>query len=248
MNFDFLKTVEVTQEVKTAVRTSVDKLPTGLAIRVFGSGKVYPSKELVEKYNLEYANKNSENPGNGFDFFKSSEWSGFPADAPETYLFFAAVPKTSPKVSIFGSCGYAEDGTPKVSVLEQGGGKAGQELLAAIKDVFGVEVEKGSYVDLTIVEEISIPSNTGVYYLPKTTTKKDGTVLPDAVRRENIVVNPVTLAKEEVVDVEATEESAIAEVQTDASVDDAASNESNPFAQDVDEPAEVSDMPPMPQV
>ena len=137
MNFDFLKNVQLSvPETKTKAekpgRTAAPKNPEGLTLRVFANGKIYPSQELVNIFELEYPDKSDGVPNFGLDVFKSTDWGMFPVNAPQKYIFIAPVLKDSPKVDLFGSVKYNEDGTPVNSVLEQGGGTFGEQLLEMI--------------------------------------------------------------------------------------------------------------------
>lgn len=236
MDLSFLQNVEVAvvEEAKTTTKSSYG-LPTGNAIRVYASGKVFPSLDLVAKYNLEYTKKDAENSGNGFDIFKSTNWGGFPVNAPQTYLFIAAVPKTMPKVDLFSSCGYdKETGEPIASVTKQGRGSFGKELVELVKEVFGTEIEKGSFVDLTIEDSVKVEAPNGLYFIPKTITRGEKKGQMDAVRRENLTVNPLVLvtSDEEVQETVAAEETAVEAVVADAeteAVDVRLEQDSNPF-------------------
>lgn len=193
MNFDFLKEVVVAApEKKAAVKSSAPKLPEGMRIRVFASGRIYPSPELVAAWQLDYMTKGSETPGFGLDIFKSKDWSGFPVDAP-ALLFCAPVNRTLPKVDLFSSCGYDEQGAPKTTVVEQGGGSFGKTLVTMVQDVFGIEIPSGDFVDLEIKTDIVVPSSNGLFYVPKVISRGANKGQVDAVRRENIVVSPFEL-------------------------------------------------------
>lgn len=194
MNFDFLKDIVVDTPVKSvATKSNIAKNPeNGMTLRVFANGKVYPSQELVNAVGLAYQPKGSENPGMGFDIFRSSKWIGFP-ETPQECLFIAGVSKSLPKVDLFGSCTFNEDGTPKTDVMTQGGGKFGKELAGMVEGVFGITIPQGGYVDITINTDITIPSTTGFYQLPKTSKKADGSIVDTTVRRENISIFPMSL-------------------------------------------------------
>lgn len=196
MNFDFLKTVEVAAPEKkpAKTKTTAPKLPEGgLVLRVFANGKVYPSKDLVEAAEIEYTNKDAEIKGNGLDIFKSADWSGFPADAPEQFLFVSGIDRSQPKVDLFASCGYNEDGTPKTSVTEQGGGSFGKTLLAMVEDVFDICIPSGDFADLAIREDIVLESPNGLYYIPKLKSRGDDKGTITVQRRENIKIRPFEL-------------------------------------------------------
>ena len=193
MNFDFLKNVELNvPETKVAsIRSTASKNPKGMCIRVFATGKIYPSQQLSEELFLEYQAKDTEIIGNGLDIFKSIDWPMFPINAPEQFIFVAPVPKNSPKVDLFGQVGYDESGNPKNSVLEQGGGSFGAQLLEMLEQVYGIVIEKGKYVDLEVKTDITVTSPNGIYYVPKTVTRGDKKGELSVVRRENILVMPL---------------------------------------------------------
>jgi hypothetical protein len=196
MNFDFLKNVQLSvPETKTKAekpgRTAVTKNPEGLALRVFSNGKIYPSQELVDKFNLDYHRKDSVLSGNGLDVFKSTDWGMFPVDAPQKYIFIAPVLKDLPKVDLFGSVKYNEDGTPVNSVMEQGGGTFGEQLLEMITEVYGITLEKGSFLDLEVKVDVVVKSPNDVYFIPKTIARGEKKGQITVVRRENITVMPL---------------------------------------------------------
>ena len=193
MNFDFLKNVElnVPETKVTSVRSTANKNPEGMCIRVFASGKIYPSQELVDQFSLEYVAKDSEVVSNGLDVFKSVDWPMFPVNAPDKFIFVAPVPKNSPKVDLFGQVGYDEEGNPKNSVLEQGGGSFGAQLVEMLEQIYGIVIEKGKYVDLEVKTDITVTSPNGIYYVPKTVTRGEKKGELSVVRREDILVMPL---------------------------------------------------------
>ena len=193
INFDFLKTVELsTPDVKEVQsRVSSIKNPEGLAIRVFGNGKVYPSAELVAKYNLEYQPKGSDNATNGLDVFNSKDWNMFPSNAPQHVVFIAIVPKSSTKIDLFGQVGYNDDNTPKSTVMEQGGGSFGKEFKEMVESVYGIEIGVREYRDFKVSDDIIMKSETGIYFMPKTVTRGAHKGEISVVRRENVSVIPL---------------------------------------------------------
>ena len=207
LNFDFLRNVElVAPEKAKPTRVNSIKNPEGMRIRVFGNGKIYPSKELVEKFNLEYVSKTSETEANGLDIFSSKNWGMFPQTTDSHVIFVIVVPKSSPKVDLFGQVSYDEDGNPKRSVLEQGGGSFGKELLPMIEDVYGISIDKKEYRDFEIKEDIVIESPTGVYFVPKTITRGERKGEISVVRRENVTVMPLAPVVDEAPNSEDVEE------------------------------------------
>ena len=191
-NFDFLKNVTLTVPETSAKTTSkVDKNPTGMKLRVYASGKVYPSQELVDALNLEYCSKESDSVNNGLDVFKSIDWGMFPQIPGQDFIFVCAVPKSSAKVDMFGQVGYNEDGTPKVSVMEQGGGTFGKELVDMIESVYGITIEKGQFIDLEFKTDVVIKSPNDVYFIPKTVSRGEKKGEVTVVRREYVNVMPL---------------------------------------------------------
>ena len=191
-NFDFLKNVTLTVPETSAKTTSkVDKNPTGMKLRVYASGRVYPSQELVDALNLEYCSKESDSVNNGLDVFKSIDWGMFPQIPGQDFIFVCAVPKSSAKVDMFGQVGYNEDGTPKVSVMEQGGGTFGKELVDMIKSVYGITIEKGQFIDLELKTDVVIKSPNDVYFIPKTVARGEKKGEITVIRREYVNVMPL---------------------------------------------------------
>lgn len=210
MNFDFLRNVELTTpEIAKAGRTSADKIPVGLRIRVFANGKIYPSKELVDIFSLEYAPKDSEEIRKGFDVFSSKGWPMYPVNAQEHCIFVAAVSKRAAKVDLFAQVGYDENGEPKTSVTEQGGGSFGVQFLEMVKDVYNIEIEKGSYRDFEFRTDLQIKSSNDVYFIPKTVARGENKGQVTLIRREYtpvIPLVPVELTEEQQIEVRTTEE------------------------------------------
>ena len=191
-NFDFLKNVTLTvPETSAKTASKVDKNPTGMKLRVYASGKVYPSQELVDALNLEYCPKESDSVNNGLDVFKSIDWGMFPQIPGQDFIFVCAVPKSSAKVDMFGQVGYNEDGTPKVSVMEQGGGTFGKELVDMIESVYDITIEKGQFIDLELKTDVVIKSPNDVYFIPKTVARGEKKGEVTVIRREYVNVMPL---------------------------------------------------------
>lgn len=196
MNFDFsfLNQVEViTPEKETRVNVAkTDKYPTeGTIIRVWANGNIFPSPALVAALALEYVIDNSKEGriGNGLDVFAFSKLPNAPKVAQDC-IMISAVLKSAPKVDLFGSCKYDEAGQPKSSVLTQGGGTFGEEFIAMIKEVYGIEIPKGTYLDLEVKLDIS-PKVSPIVYLPKIVDRGPKKGQPDVARRENISIYPL---------------------------------------------------------
>jgi len=206
INFDFLKNVQLVateSKIATPGRVSVSKQPAeGADLRLMKNGAIYPSEALVAKYNLEFPNRGVSSDAQGFDVFTGGAWEMYPAEL-ENVVFIAAVSKSLPKVSLFGKCAYQVDDTPSSSVIEQGSVSAGKLVYAALHEAYGFEfAEDQQFVDLLIMEDISIPSPTNVFYIPKPLlSRKTGVKSTEHLRRDGIVVNPLVIYNPVVVDV-----------------------------------------------
>jgi len=237
MDLSFLNDVELEAVKKTATKKkSTYELPTEADIRVYATGKIFPSQKFADDNSLEYqprlvdAEGNITIVGNGIDLFSSKDWGMIKGNLPQEVLFVAVLPKNEPKVSLFGSTKYDEDNNPKNSVFAQGGGTFGVNvMLPTLTEVYGVDWTKTLYVDLKTVEQ-PIVSPTGIYHIPKvvSTGKKKGE--STYVRRENITVNPLVISHTEpnVIDGNPTEAPAILEgTAPDPDVDPAPQNPTN---------------------
>lgn len=166
MSLSFLSNITLAsnEEVKPAFVTSkatravVDRNPEGTKIRLFKNGAIYPSKELVENYALEYLPKDSEEKAFGFDIMSSKSFPNT-AHLESSFLILAVVLKSLTKVDVFGSTKYysAEDvsklaaegtevveGQPKSSVLDQGNTTFGKDvLIPMLKEIYGFEFAEG---------------------------------------------------------------------------------------------------------
>jgi hypothetical protein len=189
MNFSFLtdlKVIEVVKETAPKGKTKINRIPEGLSIRIYKNGAVYPSVQLTERFGLEYAHKNSEDFQNGFDIVNSNNWIQYPKDAAPV-LFLVPVSKGESKVDLFSSVRYDENGQPKNSVYEQA--SKSEELLAAIMDIFSLEVD--DYVDLELVTDNTLAVE--VAHFPKTVNRGPDKGAIKTERRENVTMYPVVL-------------------------------------------------------
>jgi hypothetical protein len=194
---DFLMTATVSdvaekQPVARVGGPRKERNPKGMTIRVFRDGSIYPSAELIEKFDLEYGpkvmkdDKALSSTGNGFDVIDTQLFPSF--QVGKRILILNVTPKSSPKVDLFSSTTYNEDGTPKSSVLDQGSKTFGMDdLIPSIEEIYGItffkpavvkdgiqassEVEGIEFVDMSIVanpvtnEPWTVPN--GVTYIPK---------------------------------------------------------------------------------
>jgi len=198
-NFSFLSQIQLLDNSPTTRRRFGEKNPTnGAHLRVFSDGYIYPSQEFVDKYNLEYTNKDGA-VSNGIDFTPSNKWGAYPEGNPNV-LFFSIVRKDQPKVDLFSSTNYNEDGTPKASVMDQGTPTAGLKLIELLQETYGIEdlFANNSSIDLMIVEDAGINSPDNIYFLPKVITRGEKKGQWTSIRRENTTLYPVTIYTEEI--------------------------------------------------
>ena len=198
MNFAFLNDLSkavvaapvkaVKEKVEKEAKAKASKLPEGLRLRVYANGKVYPSAELVSTMHLEFVAKDSETIANGLDIFPSNKLAGL-----ENFncILVSATSKKSPKVDLFGQCGYDETGAPKASALTQGGGSFGPELVELIKTVYGITIEEGTFLDMEVRVDVSPTFESPIVFIPKTVARGEKKGSPDYARRENITINPL---------------------------------------------------------
>lgn len=225
MNFEFLNNivpVNIEKQERVYVSRKINRNPSGLAIRIYKDGSVYPSQELVDKFNLEYGVEGN----NGLDVFSSNEWGQFPkGDDIPNLLLVAVVAKNEPKVSLFKETEYNEDGSPKNSVLEQGSKRP--ELIEKIREVYNMNTyqpegylyvegtpalvdplfDSSNHVDLEINTEVTIFAGLPQYIIPKKIVKgaKKGEMSYEI--RQNLSVHPLTLKVDtEAVSVEVSQE------------------------------------------
>lgn len=213
--FSFLKQVQVTAPEKAprsggGVRKQ--RNPTNADLRVFANGSIYPSEALVKLFNLEYGNKPEEKQdpiGNGFDIIDSAEFQQYlqlPAGAK--CIWISPVPRAEGRISIFGTCTYNEDGTPKTSVLEQGSVTFGKEsMIPLIEKNYELKFsDTVKFLDFKLVgmdddnTPWTLPENKTVCFVPKLTARGDSKGTQTVQRRENPrfwALVPVEVSKEE---------------------------------------------------
>ena len=168
MNLDFLNDISLKPAEVRATRAHVDTAPvSGADLRLFKDGRVFPSEQLVEDNNLEYVTK-GDVTGNGFDIIDSAHFPSYPAEQPRLVMISEAS-KDQPKVDLFGSVGYDDDGNPKTSVITQGSKTTGAWMIELLEEVYGEELfpEGVRYVDLKIRTEFGLTTPNNIYLLPK---------------------------------------------------------------------------------
>jgi hypothetical protein len=199
MNFNFLNDIKLSEVVvkktTTPVSRKINRTPEGISLRIYKNGTVYPSIALVEQFNLEYNIKNLvdiNEGGNALDIINSNDWSQYPKEA-QPVLFIGVTAKSEPKVDLFGTTRYNEDGTPKSSVLTQG--TKSMELLGAVINLFGdsttIESAFGEddYLDLDVIVDNTLPVE--IAYIPKTVARGPEKGQIKTERRDNITLYPV---------------------------------------------------------
>jgi hypothetical protein len=189
MDYSFLSNLTLVDTGR--MRQPKEKNPAGMTVRVYANGEVYPSKELVEKYKLEYVNRESTEKANGIDVVDSTEWT--PMATQPRMILFGITPKTEPKVDLFGSCKFNDDGSPKSSVMTQGA--ASEELLNLTRSL-GFLTPEQKYVDLVLLEQYPINTKDGLAYIPKTVSRGPKKGEKDYERRENVTFYTVLTTEE----------------------------------------------------
>lgn len=239
---NFLKSSTVEEVKATAargggVRKQWNPAPVIVAIRLWKDGSVFPSDAAVKKLDLGYKTailkkeaiklKDGETEqkyrniyefpfgtGNGLDFIDSRVWQHVSGEG--AMLFVATVPKNAGKVDLFNTVSYEEDGTPKVSVMEQGAATFGQQvMLKAVEEVYGIKFNRDEveatdttlsepaitdgvdFVDLAIFESIGEGDQAfnvtekyskSIIFAPKRVVRGADKGKADYERRENVKV------------------------------------------------------------
>lgn len=178
--YDFLKSLKLKEE--TTDKSKTEKNPSHLGIRIFANGKVFPSKELVEKFKLQYGVSGEC----GIDFFSSKDWKPYPAGQPPIVLV-AFVPRTAKKLSLFARTRSTSQTETKTDVLTQG--TKSPELLELIRETY--KPETSIFYDLVIDTDLALNTEDGIYLIPKTYIKGKDAGKPTYERRENITLYPL---------------------------------------------------------
>jgi len=182
--YDHLKNITLIDTGR--VRPPKSSNPEGLTLRIFANGDVYPSKELVERFKLEYNSEDSTQQSFGLDIVDSLEWT--PTASMPRMILIGIVNKQEPKVDLFGTCRYNEDKTPKSSVITQG--PRSEELLDLVRSL-GYLTDEQKYCDLEFVVEHPVTTQDGILYIPKTVARGANKGEKTYIRRENVSLYPV---------------------------------------------------------
>lgn len=208
MNLDFLTdiTIEAVKKPTKTKKVSAPKLPESADLRVFGSGRVYPSETFAKEGNLEFQGRTvledgtlSPVMGNGLDIFSSKKWGMIAGKLPSELIFVSTAPKSEAKVDMWASTKYDKvTGEPGSSVFTQGASTFSKTILVdMLADIYGIDWSIVSYVDLTVSRENVIASPDGIYHLPKIVSGGAHKGEDTYVRRENITICPLVITHTE---------------------------------------------------
>jgi len=242
--------------------------PSFMGIRVWKDGSIYPSVALVSKYNLEFVKatvtqedvvKNGvlqtddagqplkrkvlsypNDTSNGIDIMNSADWTQKQNWGSNPDLILAAIsPKRSGKVDLFATCTTEEDGSPKLSVLEQGAATFGKEsLLPLVASVYNAVPNEEGFIDLEFVEAYPLHQvvSNKIFMFPKRIVRGEDKGKLEYVRRENVSLFPLVPASASTKQAETTVDTTLADVPTvDATISEEgaailAANEDNTSA------------------
>lgn len=216
-SLDFLNEIKIEETPASLARVSKksnsvtdNPAPTFMGIRIWKSGKIFPSQALTDAFCLEYPTKvvSTDVEGkvsmttpdgvsaNGLDVFSISDWTQVDeATRKNNLILIGVTPKSKSKVDLFANSRYNDDGTPVASVMSQGSSTFGSKrLLPMIESVYGVTPNAEGYIDLEINTKFNLKSKAlnGIFMLPKVITKGDNIGKADIEQRENIDVFPMT--------------------------------------------------------
>lgn len=185
---DKITVAEVTAKAPSTAAKNSSPAPDFMGIRVMKSGKIFPSRLLVDTFKLEYPNaKTTKTPvadeagvqkkdaeGNpiftltsdpdkgtfGLDIIDTLSWTDLklPEGAPRA-LLVGISPREASKVDIFKKTVYKEDGTPTTSVMDQGSSTFGLDtLIPTMEEVYNFKMAEQEYVDLKFLTEVDLKS------------------------------------------------------------------------------------------
>lgn len=190
MDFSYLKGAQLkdTKARNNRPKEPTSRNPEGLSVRIYHNGKVYPSAELVNKFNLEYTSTHYyRKDSNGFDVIDSTAWK--PLENQPRAIIFGLVSRDHNKIDLFSMTKHDENGNPITSVLTQG--NVCQTLLDLVRSM-GYLNEGENYADLQIHEEYEFSTENGVSYIPKTVERGDRKGAETYERRDNVRFFPVS--------------------------------------------------------
>lgn len=199
---DFLKNVTLEKvEVKVPAlgktRTKVEN-PTQGDLRLYKNGAFYPSKRFVEKFNLEYSEKEAEDVGFGLDIFLAKDSPAL-ANAEQNFVAACIVPKDAGKVDVFGRTTYEKNGKPAKSVLDQGTASFGKGFIEKLESI-GITFPSNGYIDFTLMEDLALKSEDNIYYVPKEVARGKNKGQKTIEVREGSPIIPLVLSVEAIED------------------------------------------------
>jgi hypothetical protein len=204
--YEFLKSITFKEDMVVKKHKLSTEMPEGFVLRVYSSGRVYPSKELVQKFDLEYAGveikegtetKKKETEGNGVDFFEAHQWGPYPKDKNNAILI-AFTPRKETRLDLFNRVptksviqgGIAQEKV--ISIVEQGPVcKELWELAVKIYDLESKITATTKFLDLEVLTEYPIKTENGIYLIPKVVSRGEQKGNMGTYRRENIEVFPL---------------------------------------------------------
>lgn len=152
---------------------------SGMRLRIYKNGEVYPSVSLVKELGLEYVNKHQEQ-GFGLDIVDSKKW-GPTKNLDERGIFVVPVRKEEAKVELFAGVRFDKTtNEPLSSVLTQG--TKSLSFFEMIDEVYGWEDSR--YMDFDVVMEPVKPKD-GIAYVPKSVARGKEKGTDTYERREN---------------------------------------------------------------
>lgn len=199
----FLKDAVIEEVPASKVNSKVKKDrnpdPEFLGFRLWKDGSIFPSKALVERFDLEYKDRVKsdtgwaapEHPGFGVDIIDSRKWNEY-KNQPSPFVGFAVVLKDLPRVDLFANVRYdLETGKPLSSVMDQGTSSFGKStLLPLLQEVYAVAIPEGEdYMDIRIgtdIVNLSTKVSNGIFLFPKKVMRGEDAGKFDNQRRENV--------------------------------------------------------------
>lgn len=141
------KKATITKEEVTVNEPSVADFPDApekfeKAMKVYQASLIKPKTRNLYEF--------PDGTGNGFDVIPSDKWGQFTSEGK--FLFISPVSKSLPKVDLFASVKYQDDGNPTNTVMTQG--SPSEWLLDAVASIYGITLgDDTPYVDLIVFSE-----------------------------------------------------------------------------------------------
>lgn len=195
MNFSYLWNAEIEPGQGTRSINTEGKTPTeeGVALRVFKDGSVYASREFADNFDIEYKNRGRKDQY-GLDVVRTDKWGAYKGS--QHFILVGKVERSQPKIDLFGTTRkYNKGGDPETSVTTQGSNSFGKQLLEMLEDIYGYTMDENTtFVDLQVhTDQGLIKSPNNIYNLPKKIMKGEKAGEWNTVRRENMVLYPLSI-------------------------------------------------------